>query len=85
MVVELRRHGVARQLVDAAAQYFSVTLSSLAWTEPFTDSCYLLARLWLRLACGSRITAECAVLPLTRRSKRRAERFYVQQSVRLWT
>jgi len=39
----LRRQGVARQLVDAAAQHAGVTPSSLAWAEPFTDSGYYLA------------------------------------------
>jgi GNAT superfamily N-acetyltransferase len=41
---DLRRHGVARQLVDAAARHVRVTASGLAWAEPFTDSGYLLAR-----------------------------------------
>ncbi len=41
--VQLRRHGVARRLVDAAARHAGVTLSGLAWAEPFTDSGYLLA------------------------------------------
>jgi GNAT superfamily N-acetyltransferase len=42
--VQLRRRGVARQLVDAAARHAGVTPSSLAWAEPFTDSGYLLAQ-----------------------------------------
>ena len=42
--VRLRRRGVARQLVDAAARHAGVTLSDLAWAEPFTDSGYHLAR-----------------------------------------
>jgi GNAT superfamily N-acetyltransferase len=41
---EVRRRGVARQLVAAAAQHSRVTVSSLSWAEPFTDSGYLLAR-----------------------------------------
>jgi hypothetical protein len=41
---ELRRHGVARQLVDAAARHARITASGLAWAEPFTDSGYLLAK-----------------------------------------
>jgi GNAT superfamily N-acetyltransferase len=41
---QLRRRGVARQLVDAAARHAGVTPSSLAWAEPFTDSGYLLAQ-----------------------------------------
>ena len=41
---QLRRRGVAQQLVDAAAQHVGVTPSSLAWAEPFTDSGYLLAQ-----------------------------------------
>lgn len=39
----LRRQGVARQLVDAAAQHAGVAPSGLAWAEPFTDSGYHLA------------------------------------------
>jgi GNAT superfamily N-acetyltransferase len=42
--VRLRRHGVARQLVAAAARYAHVTPAGLAWSEPFTDSGYLLAQ-----------------------------------------
>ena len=42
--VELRRHGVARELVEAAARHAGVAVSGLAWAEPFTDSGYLLAR-----------------------------------------
>jgi GNAT superfamily N-acetyltransferase len=42
--VRLRRHGVARQLVVAAARYANVKPASLAWSEPFTDSGYLLAQ-----------------------------------------
>lgn len=42
--VQLRRHGVARQLVAAAARYANVTPAGLAWSEPFTDSGYLLAQ-----------------------------------------
>jgi hypothetical protein len=38
--IELRGRGVARQLVDAAAQHAGVAPSSLAWAEPFTDSGY---------------------------------------------
>jgi GNAT superfamily N-acetyltransferase len=34
---QLRRHGVARQLVDAAARHVGVPPSGLAWAEPFTD------------------------------------------------
>ncbi len=41
---QLRRHGVARQLVDAAARHTGFTPSGLAWAEPFTDSGYLLAQ-----------------------------------------
>lgn len=41
---EMRRHGVARRLVDAATRRVEVAASSLAWAEPFTDSGYLLAR-----------------------------------------
>ena len=41
---ELRRHGVARQLVNAAARHVRVPASGLAWAEPFTDSGRLLAR-----------------------------------------
>jgi GNAT superfamily N-acetyltransferase len=44
VAVPLRRQGIARQLVDAAAQYSGVPPSDLAWTEPFTDRGYLLAR-----------------------------------------
>jgi GNAT superfamily N-acetyltransferase len=40
----LRRHGVARQLVAAAARYAHVTPADLAWSEPFTDCGYLLAQ-----------------------------------------
>ncbi len=39
----LRRQGVARQLVDAAARHAGVTPSGLAWAEPFTDRGYYLA------------------------------------------
>jgi hypothetical protein len=42
--VQLRRHGVARQLVVAAARYANVRPAGLAWGEPFTDSGYLLAQ-----------------------------------------
>ena len=38
-----RRHGVARELVEAAARHAGITASGLAWAEPFTDSGYLLA------------------------------------------
>ena len=41
---QLRRHGVARQLVNAAARHVSVPPSGLAWAEPFTDRGYLLAQ-----------------------------------------
>jgi GNAT superfamily N-acetyltransferase len=41
--VRLRRQGVARQLVDAAAQHAGVTPADLAWAEPFTDNGYHLA------------------------------------------
>jgi len=41
--VRLRRQGVARQLVDAAARHAGVTPSGLAWAEPFTDNGYHLA------------------------------------------
>jgi hypothetical protein len=41
---EVRRRGVARQLVAAEAQHSGVTMSSLSWAEPFTDSGYVLAR-----------------------------------------
>lgn len=42
--VQLRGRGVARQLVDTAAQHADVTPSGLAWAEPFTDSGYVLAQ-----------------------------------------
>jgi hypothetical protein len=42
--MERRRRGVARQLVDAAAQDSGITASGLAWAEPCTDSGYLFAR-----------------------------------------
>jgi hypothetical protein len=42
--VQLRRHGAAQQLVQAAARHAGVTPSGLAWAEPFTDSGYLLAQ-----------------------------------------
>ena len=42
--VDLRRHGVARQLVAAAVRYANVTPAGLAWSEPFTDGGYLLAQ-----------------------------------------
>jgi GNAT superfamily N-acetyltransferase len=41
--VRLRRQGVARQLLDAAARHAGVAPSGLAWAEPFTDSGYHLA------------------------------------------
>jgi len=41
---QLRRRGVGRQLIDAAARHAGVTPSGLAWAEPFTDSGYLLAQ-----------------------------------------
>jgi ribosomal protein S18 acetylase RimI-like enzyme len=41
---EMRRRGVARQLVDEAARNCGIRASGLAWAEPFTDSGYLLAR-----------------------------------------
>jgi hypothetical protein len=41
---QLRRNGVARQLVEAAARQAGATPSGLAWAEPFTDSGYLLAQ-----------------------------------------
>jgi hypothetical protein len=44
VALETRRHGVARQLVDAAARDSGISASTLAWAEPFTDSGYLLAR-----------------------------------------
>ena len=44
VAIEMRRHGIARDLVNAAAQYSGVTPSGLAWAEPFTDRGYLLAR-----------------------------------------
>lgn len=42
--VQLRRHGIARQLVDAAVRHAGVTLSGLVWAEPFTDRGYFLAK-----------------------------------------
>lgn len=42
--VQLRRHGVARQLVVAAARYADVKPDGLAWGEPFSDGGYLLAQ-----------------------------------------
>jgi hypothetical protein len=50
---QLRRQGIGRQLVGAAAGDAGVTPSDLAWAEPFTDRGYLLAqsitpdRLWI--------------------------------------
>jgi len=44
VAVQVRRHGIARQLVDAAGRHAGVTLSGLGWAEPFTDSGYLLAQ-----------------------------------------
>ena len=44
VAADMRRRGVARHLVQAAAQYSGVTPSGLAWAEPFTDRGYLLAR-----------------------------------------
>ena len=41
--VRLRRQGIARRLIDAAARHTGVTPSGLAWAEPFTDSGYRLA------------------------------------------
>jgi GNAT superfamily N-acetyltransferase len=41
---QLRRHGIARQLINAAARYSGVTPSGLAWAEPFTDRGYFLAQ-----------------------------------------
>lgn len=41
---QLRRHGVGRQLVDAAVRHAGVPPSGLAWAEPFTDRGYLLAK-----------------------------------------
>jgi GNAT superfamily N-acetyltransferase len=41
--IRMRRQGVARQLVDAAARHAGVALSGLAWAEPFTDNGYHLA------------------------------------------
>jgi ESCO1/2 acetyl-transferase len=41
--IQVRRQGVARQLVDAAARHAGVALSGLAWAEPFTDNSYDLA------------------------------------------
>jgi GNAT superfamily N-acetyltransferase len=41
--VQLRRHGIARQLVDAAVRHAGVTPSGLVWAEPFTDRGYFLA------------------------------------------
>jgi len=38
-----RRHGVARELVEAAARHAGITPSGQAWAEPFADSGYLLA------------------------------------------
>ena len=43
VALEMRRRGVARQLVDAAARDCGVSASGLAWAEPFTDSGYLAA------------------------------------------
>ncbi len=40
---EMRRRGVAQQLVDAAARDYGIRTSGLAWAQPFTDSGYLLA------------------------------------------
>lgn len=40
---QMRRHGAAQQLVEAAARHAGVTPSGLASAEPFTDSGYLLA------------------------------------------
>jgi hypothetical protein len=44
VVWRMRRCGVARQLVDAAARHCGVSVSGLAWAEPFTGSGYLFAR-----------------------------------------
>jgi ribosomal protein S18 acetylase RimI-like enzyme len=44
VAVDMRRRGIARHLVNAAAQYSGVTPSGLAWVEPFTDRGYWLAR-----------------------------------------
>jgi GNAT superfamily N-acetyltransferase len=41
---QLRRHGIGRQLVNAAVRHANVTPSGLAWAEPFTDRGYLLAQ-----------------------------------------
>jgi GNAT superfamily N-acetyltransferase len=41
---ELRRNGIARELVNAAARQAGVTASGLAWAEPFTDRGYFLAK-----------------------------------------
>jgi GNAT superfamily N-acetyltransferase len=41
---ELRRQGIARRLVVAAAQHADVVPSSMGWAEPFTDNGYLLAQ-----------------------------------------
>jgi hypothetical protein len=40
----LRRHGIARRLVIAAAQYADVPPTGQGWAEPFTDNGYLLAQ-----------------------------------------
>ena len=44
VATDRRRRGVARQLVDAAAQDSGITASGSAWAGPFTDSGYLFAR-----------------------------------------
>jgi hypothetical protein len=44
VALAVRRRGVGRQLVDAAARACGIAVSGLAWAEPFTDSGYLLAR-----------------------------------------
>ena len=40
---KVRRQGIARDLVEEAAQQAGVTLTGLAWAEPFTDRGYFLA------------------------------------------
>lgn len=44
VAAQLRRYGIARQLVHAAARRAGITPSGLGWAEPFTDSGYLLAQ-----------------------------------------
>ena len=44
VAAQLRRHGIARQLVEAAARHADVSLPGLGWAEPFTDGGYFLAQ-----------------------------------------